>query len=143
MAKLLAFDIGKKRTGLAETDPLQIIASGLKTIPTSEIMNFLKDYCKDELPECLVIGEPRRLHGVPSEVEPFIQSQIRKIQAKFPLLNIVRMDERFTSKMASQAISQSGMPKKKRQNKDLIDEVSAVLILQSWMENQNYKKGLF
>jgi len=143
MAKLIAFDIGQKRTGIAETDSMQIIASGLKTIQTSELLSFLATYIDSEMPECLVIGEPKRLHGVPSEVEPFIQKQINKIKAKYPSLVIERMDERFTSKMASQAIAQSGMSKKKRQNKALIDEVSAVLILQSWMEHRNHKKFNF
>ena len=136
MAKVLALDIGTKRTGLAETDPMQIIATGLPTIATTDLAAFLDRYVAQESPECLVIGEPKRLHGVASDVEVFIQKLITAIKQKHPLLAIARVDERFTSKMASQAISQSGMSKKKRQNKALIDEVSAVIILQSWMQQQ-------
>ena len=137
MGKVIALDIGTKRTGVAETDALQIIASGLTAISTSEILSFLSEYIKNENPDVLVIGEPKRLHGVHSEVEVFIREKIEQIRKAFPDLRIDRVDERFTSKMASQAIAQSGMSKKKRQNKDLIDEVSAVLILQSWLEQNN------
>ena len=133
MAKVLALDIGVKRTGVAETDFMQIIASGLTTIMTQDLMKFLTDYISDENPDSLVIGEPRRMHGVHSDVEEFIKKKIKLISSKFPDLRIYRVDERFTSKLASQAISQSGMSKKKRQNKALIDEVSAVIILQTWL----------
>lgn len=133
MAKVLALDIGTKRTGVAETDPLQIIATGLKTIETTQLLPFLNEYITAEKPEALVIGEPKRLHGEASQVEAFIRQQILKIQKTFPALAIHRVDERFTSKMASQSIAQSGLKKKQRQNKALIDEVSAVLILQSWL----------
>ncbi len=133
MAKVVALDIGTKRTGVAETDPLQIIATGLKTIETAKLFAFLKDYIETEKPEALIIGEPKRLHGAPGQVEAFILQQIQKIQKLYPSLPIHRVDERFTSKMASQSIAQSGLKKKQRQNKALIDEVSAVLILQSWM----------
>jgi putative Holliday junction resolvase len=136
MAKVLALDIGTKRTGVAETDPLQIIATGLKTIDTTQLIPFLKEYMAAEKPEALVIGEPKRLHGAPSQVEAYIRQQILQIQKTFPALAIHRVDERFTSKMASQSIAQSGLKKKQRQNKALIDEVSAVLILQSWMSTQ-------
>ena len=141
MAKVLALDIGTKRTGVAETDPLQIIASGLPTIETTGLLEFLRRYVTTEQPECLVVGEPKRLHGVASEVEVFIQSLLTQIKVLFPELKIERIDERFTSKMASAAIAQSGLSKKKRQNKALVDEVSAVIILQSWLEQKN--KGLW
>ena len=133
MAKVLAFDIGKKRTGVAETDPFKIIATGLPTIDTNELFRFLAKYVALENPELLVIGEPKRMHGVASEVEGFIQETIVKIKSNYPQLPIQRVDERFTSKMASHVISQSGMSKKKRQDKALIDEVSAVIILQTWL----------
>lgn len=139
MAKVLAFDIGKKRTGVAETDPFQIIATGLPTINTEDLLTFLEQYISAENPDLLVIGEPKRMHGVPSEIEGFIQETISKINKKFPAINIVRVDERFTSKMASHAISQSGMSKKKRQNKALIDEVSAVIILQTWLDGSRFR----
>lgn len=137
MAKVLALDIGTKRTGVAETDPLQIIATGLPTLETAALLNFLQGYVAKEQPECLIIGEPKRMHGTPSDVEQFIQTVIQQITARFPTLKMVRIDERFTSKMASAAIAQSSLPKKKRQNKALIDEVSAVIILQSWLEQKN------
>ena len=134
MAKVLALDIGTKRTGIAETDPFQIIATGLKTISTTELLFFLDDYLKAEDLECLVVGEPKRLHGVASDVEKYIGEIVNQIQKAFPKLKIERIDERFTSKIASQTIANSGLKKKKKQNKALIDEVSAVIILQSWMQ---------
>ena len=134
MAKVLALDIGTKRTGIAETDPFQIIATGLKTISTTELLFFLDDYLKTEDLECLVVGEPKRLHGVASDVEKYIGEIVNQIQKAFPTLKIERIDERFTSKIASQTIANSGLKKKKKQNKALIDEVSAVIILQSWMQ---------
>ncbi len=136
MAKVLAFDIGTKRTGVAETDPLQIIATGLPTIATEKLMEFLRQYMAKEKPEALIIGEPKRLHGAASDVEQFISKQIVAIQKAFPDLTIHRVDERFTSKIASLSIAQSGLKKKQRQNKALVDEVSAVLILQSWMDRK-------
>ncbi len=133
MAKILALDIGKKRTGVAETDPYQLIATGLPTVFTTDLLTFLAVYVATEQPELLVVGEPKQMHGAPSEVEGFIQESIKKINLKFPELPIQRVDERFTSKMASHAISRSGLSKKKRENKALIDEVSAVIILQTWL----------
>lgn len=133
MPKVLALDVGKKRTGVAETDPFQIIATGLPTIETSQLLPFLKNYIEKEAIETLIVGEPKRMHGVPSDIEAFISPLIIKIQKLHPALKIERVDERFTSKMASQAISESNLPKKKRQNKALIDEISAVIILQTWM----------
>lgn len=133
MAKVLALDIGKKRTGVAETDPMQIIATGLPTVETQNLLPFIEVYVEKEKPDCIVIGQPRRMHGALSEVETFISQFIRKLAQKLPHIRIEREDERFTSKMASAAISQSGLSKKKRQNKALVDEVSAVIILQSWM----------
>lgn len=138
MAKILALDIGTKRTGVAETDALQIIASPLPTIQTANLLPFLANYCTTENLECLVIGEPVRHSGEPSQVEDFIQQIIAKIKAQFPALNIERQDERFTSKMASAAIAESGLPRKKRQSKMLVDQVSAVLILQSWLAKPKF-----
>jgi putative Holliday junction resolvase len=136
MAKVLALDIGKKRTGIAETDPFQLIATGMPTVFTADLFTFLQGYISEEKPELLVVGEPKQMGGMPSEVEPFIQEVLAKIKAKWPTLLVKRVDERFTSKMASHAISQSGMTKKKRQNKALIDEVSAVIILQTYMNRK-------
>jgi putative Holliday junction resolvase len=133
MAKIIALDVGTVRTGVAETDPFQIIATGLPTVATKDLISFLKTYMANENPECLVVGEPKRMHGEASEVEGFIGQKIAEIKKLFPDLRIERMDERFTSKMAAQTIAQSNLKKKQRQNKALVDEVSAVLILQSWM----------
>ena len=136
MAKAIALDIGAKRTGVAETDPLKLIASGLETIETTRLLFFLDDLLKKEEIDVLVVGEPKRLHGESSEIETFIKQVISQIQKAFPTLNIERVDERFTSKMASQAIAQSGLKKKKRQSKALIDEISATIILQSWLQTR-------
>ncbi len=136
MAKILAFDIGKKRTGVAETDPLQIIATGLPTVDTQQLLKFLKKYVAQENPELLIVGEPKRLHGEPSEVEGFILNWISIFKKHFPNLPVQRVDERFTSKMASSVIAQSGLPKTKRQQKGLVDEVSAVIILQTYMDRK-------
>ena len=133
MAKIIALDVGTVRTGVAETDPFQIIATGLPTVATKDLISFLKTYMAIENPECLVVGEPKRMHGEASQVEGFIGQKIAEIKKLFPSLRIERMDERFTSKMAAQTIAQSNLKKKQRQNKALVDEVSAVLILQSFM----------
>ena len=131
----MALDIGGKRTGIAVTDPMRIIASGLTTIATSELIEFLKKYMLTEHVELLVIGEPKQMDNSPSESTPIIEAEIQKIKLAFPSLSIRRVDERFTSKMASQVIAQSGKSKKERQNKSLIDTVSATIILQSYMES--------
>mgnify|MGYP000854432518 CR=1 FL=1 len=136
MAKVLALDIGKKRTGIAETDPFQLIATGLPTVLTTDLFSFLDTYIKAESPELVVVGEPKQMQGMASEIEPFIQEVLVKFKAKWPAIPVQRVDERFTSKMASHAISQSGMSKKKQQNKALIDEVSAVIILQTWLNRK-------
>jgi putative Holliday junction resolvase len=136
MAKIIALDVGTVRTGVAETDPFQIIATGLPTVATKDLLTFLKAYIPRENPEYLVVGEPKRMHGEASEVEGFISQKIAEIKKLFPALRIERMDERFTSKMAAQTIAQSNLKKKQRQNKALVDEVSAVLILQSWMSRR-------
>lgn len=136
MGQILAVDFGEKRCGLAATDDMQIIASGVAGIFTKDLISFLEKYFKENSVETLVIGLPTRLNGELSDVETVIQTYIKKISERFPNLPIDRMDERFTSKMASQAISQSGKSKKQRENKHLLDEVSAVLILQSYLEKK-------
>jgi putative Holliday junction resolvase len=136
MAKVIALDVGTKRTGVAETDPMQIIATGLTTVKTPELLKFLKDYVAKENPQCLVIGQPKRLHGELGNIEGFIVELISKISKKHPNLPIERIDERFTSKMAFQTMIDSGLKKKDRANKELIDEVSATIILQSWLSKK-------
>ena len=136
MGRILAFDYGKKRTGIAVTDPLQLIASGLKTVETSEILNFLKAYCTDEEVVLFVVGLPRQMNNLPSENEQFIKSFIRNLKRTFPEIPIKREDERFTSKMAFQSMIDSGIKKRQRQNKAMVDEISATLILQSYLNRK-------
>ena len=130
----MALDCGTKRTGVAITDELQLIASGLTTVETERLLSFLHNYTKMEQVECLVIGKPKQMDNSDSESEPFIQALIRQISKEFPDLNIDRVDERFTSKMAFQTMIDSGLKKKKRQDKSLVDEISATLILQNYLE---------
>lgn len=136
MARILAIDYGKKRTGLAVTDEMQIIASGLTTVATKDLLSFLNDYCNSEKVETIVVGEPKRLHNEASEIEVDISKFLEKLDKILPEIKVVRMDERFTSKMAFQSLIDSGLSKKKRQNKALLDEVSATIILQSYMDSQ-------
>ena len=133
MPRLLSIDYGQKRTGIAVSDELQIIASGLTTLPTEKVLDFLKEYCSTEKVETIIIGLPKQMNNEDSESEVFIQSFIEKLSKTLPAIPIKRQDERFTSKIAMQSIIQSGMKKKKRQEKAQLDEISAVLILQSYM----------
>jgi putative holliday junction resolvase len=136
LGRILAFDYGEKRTGIAVTDELQIIASGLKTVETKKIFSFLTDYLKSETVELFIVGEPKQLNNKASESEQFIKPFIEKLSTTFPKIPIKRIDERFTSKMAFQSMIDSGLKKKQRQNKALIDEISATLILQSYLYNK-------
>ncbi|WBL26642.1 Holliday junction resolvase RuvX [Zunongwangia sp. HGR-M22] len=133
MARVMALDYGVKRTGIAVTDELQMIASGLTTIATSELLKFLEDYFKKEKVETVVVGEPKQKDNSASESEVFITEFLKKFTEKFPSIKLVRVDERFTSKMAFQTMIDSGLKKKKRQDKALVDEVSATIILQSYL----------
>ncbi|MDC6367453.1 MULTISPECIES: Holliday junction resolvase RuvX [Flavobacteriaceae] len=133
MARILALDYGKVRTGIAVTDELQLIASGLTTVETKDLLQFLEDYFKKENVERLVVGLPKQMDNTPSESETLIQSFLVKLSRKFPEIPVERQDERFTSKMAFQTMLYSGMKKKKRQNKAVIDEISATLILQAYL----------
>lgn len=135
MGRILAFDFGKKRTGIAVTDELQIIASGLTTVDTKKIFSFLTEYLKKETVELFIVGEPKQMNNSASESEQFIQPFVKKLSTTFPKIPIKRIDERFTSKMAFQSMIDSGLKKKQRQNKALIDEISATLILQSYLHN--------
>lgn len=132
--RIIAIDYGTKRTGIAVTDPLQLIASGLCTVPTAELIPFLKKYIASEPVEAFVIGQPKRMNNEDSEVEANIQQCIRSLQKEFPTIAIHRQDERFTSKLAFQSMLEGGLKKKQRQNKALIDEISATLILQGFLE---------
>ncbi len=136
MGRILAIDYGKKRTGLAVTDELQIIASGLTTIDTASFFTYMKEYLKKEPVELFLVGEPKRMDNTPSQSEILIQPFIEKMTQEFPQIPIKRVDERFTSKMAFQTMIDGGLKKKQRQNKALIDEISATIILQSYLYNK-------
>jgi putative Holliday junction resolvase len=136
MARILAMDYGTKRTGIAVTDDFQIIASGLTTIATSEIFTFLKNYIASENVELFLVGEPKQMNNTASESEQYIIPFIEKLKTNFPNIPVKRVDERFTSKMAFQSMIDSGLKKKQRQNKALVDEISATIILQSYLYKQ-------
>jgi len=133
MARILAIDFGEKRTGIAITDELQIIASGLTTVNTKELIPFLKTYISKEEVELFLIGEPKQLDNEPSQSEVFIIPFLELLQKSFPSIPTKRVDERFTSKMALQTMIDSRLTKKQRRNKALVDEISATIILQSYL----------
>jgi putative Holliday junction resolvase len=133
LARVLALDFGKVRTGIAVTDELQLIASGLTTVDTKDLLTFLEDYIKKESVERFVVGLPKQMDNTASESEVLIQDFLKQLSAKFPAMPVERQDERFTSKMAFQSMLDSGMKKKKRRDKALVDEISATLILQAYL----------
>lgn len=132
----MAIDYGRKRTGLAVTDPLQIIATALDTIETSSVIYFLKQYFPKEPVEKVLIGYPLNMDDSPTDATPLVEKFIRNFTKVFPNVPIEKVDERMTSKMASQAIAGMGLKKKDREKKELIDAVSAVIMLQEWMEHK-------
>lgn len=136
MPRILSIDYGIKRTGLAVTDELQIIASGLTTIPSKEIITFLKDYFSKENVSKVLIGEPKQMNGQPSESAPIIEKFVSNFKATFPDIVVERVDERFTSKMAFQTMIDSGLKKKQRQNKALVDEIAATIMLQDYLSRK-------
>jgi len=136
MPRILAIDYGKKRTGLAVTDPLQIIANGLCTVNTEELIPYLKNYCSNNAVELVIIGMPKSLRNDPTHATPLVEKFIPLFQKTFPNIPIQTVDERFTSKMAFQTMIDSGLKKKDRQNKALVDEISAVILLQSYMATE-------
>tara|TARA_B100000767_G_scaffold69166_1_gene65794 strand:+ start:372 stop:782 length:411 start_codon:yes stop_codon:yes gene_type:complete len=136
MGRLLAIDYGSKRTGIAVTDEMQIIASGLTTVDTKTLMDFLKSYTTKESVNLILIGLPKQMNNELSESEPLILKFIKRLTKELPDITIQRVDERFTSKMAFQTMIDSGLNKKQRKNKALVDEISATLILQSYLHNK-------
>lgn len=136
MARILAIDYGQKRVGIAVTDPDQIVASGLTTVKSIDIIDFLQDYFNKETVERVIIGEAKQMNNTDSESMQFINPFIKKFEKAFPDMPLQKMDERFTSILAKETILQSGVNKKKRQDKALIDKVSATIILQSYLEQQ-------
>ncbi|MDY3316534.1 Holliday junction resolvase RuvX [Riemerella anatipestifer] len=136
MGQILAIDYGKARTGIAATDDMKLIASGLAIVPTGELLLFLSEYIRSNVVEAVVVGYPVDLKGNVSEVETSILEFIEKFNTQFPEIEVRRLDERFTSKMASFFISQSGKNKKQRQEKGLIDKISATIILQNFLDQK-------
>ncbi|WP_445718925.1 Holliday junction resolvase RuvX [Flavobacterium sp.] len=137
MPRILAIDYGIKRTGIAVTDEMQMIAFGLTTIPSETAITFLKDYFSKEKVDSVIIGEPKQMNGEPSQSADIINAFVVKFQEAFPEMPLNRVDERFTSKMAFQTMIDSGLNKKQRQNKALVDEIAATIILQDYLR---YKK---
>lgn len=139
MSRILAIDFGIKRTGIAVTDPLQIIASGLTTLPTGEVLEFLKNYCITEEVERFVVGLPMHNDGSPAQIAPEVDAFAEKLQKLFPEKPVERFDERYTSREASKIILQSGVNKKKRRDKALVDKIAAALILEYYMEANHWR----
>ncbi len=138
MARIMAIDYGSKRVGIAVTDPLQIIANGLTTVHSKDLIDFLKKYIEKEQVECIVVGEPKRLNNEASDSARFIEPFVVHLKRTFPQIKVERIDERFTSKMAFQTMIDSGLKKKDRQNKELVDEISATIMLQDYMNRMKY-----
>jgi putative Holliday junction resolvase len=136
VARILSVDYGKKRTGIAVTDPLKIIAGGLATVNTSQLMEWLHNYLAHEEVELIVVGEPKQPNGQPSENLPRVMAFVRKLEREFPLIPVKLYDERFTSVLAHQAMIDGGLRRKARQDKALVDEISATIILQSYLESR-------
>ncbi|MEW6469536.1 MAG: Holliday junction resolvase RuvX [Bacteroidota bacterium] len=134
MGRIMAIDYGSKRVGIAVTDPGRIIASGLTTVHAKDVMEFLKSYFEKEAVEIIVVGEPKGLNNKKDEVSAAADRFSKELGRKFPDKIIERLDERFTSKIASRTLIESGLKKKDRQNKALVDEISATLILQDYLE---------
>ena len=139
MARLLAIDYGRKRTGIAVTDTLQIIANGLTTVPSHTVIHFLKDYIAKESVELIIVGLPRQMNYEESESMKYIKPFVKRLQKEIPDIPVEYFDERFTSRMAQQTMIDGGLKKKQRQNKALVDEISATIILQGYMEGRRMR----
>lgn len=135
MARILSIDYGKKRTGLAVTDPLQIIATGLTTVASPDLIPFLKKYIEKEEVELILIGDPRNLDDTPTHGTVLAQKCVKDLKKHFPGIPVKQVDERYTSKMAARTLYDSGLKKKKRQNKALLDETSATIMLQEYLQS--------
>jgi putative Holliday junction resolvase len=141
MGRIVAIDYGQKRTGLATTDALQIIATSIGTVPSGEVFGFLKKFVAENSVDFFVVGEARQMNNTMSESSRYIEPFVVKLRKEFPTIPVERMDERFTSLMATNAIREAGAKKKDRQNKALVDTVSAVILLQSYMEKKAGQEG--
>lgn len=136
MGRILALDYGRKRTGVAVSDPLQIIANGLTTVSSHELLDFLQSYTSKEQVELIVIGLPKQMSGEKSESMNYIEPFVRALKKRLPDMPVQFVDERFTSVLAHKAMLDGGLKKKDRQNKALVDEISATIILQSYLESK-------
>ncbi|MEJ7769926.1 MAG: Holliday junction resolvase RuvX [Chitinophagaceae bacterium] len=135
MPRILAIDFGLKRTGLAVTDPFKIIATGLTTVESKTLIPFIKNYVKQEAIELIIIGNPKNLDDTETHATPLVAQCIRELEKNFPLIPIKKVDERYTSKLAVQSMVQSGMKKKDRRNKALVDEIAATIMLQEYLQH--------
>lgn len=135
MSRILAIDYGLKRTGLAVTDPLKIIATGLTTIESKQLIPFLKNYFSKEQVELVIIGEPKNLDDSDTHATQLVRNTIKELEKNFPSIPVKTVDERFTSKMASRAMIEMGLKKKQRQNKALVDEIAATIMLQEYLRH--------
>ncbi len=137
MARILAIDYGVKRTGLAVTDPLQIIAGALTTVETPQLFNFLKDYFSREEVELIIIGDPRNLDDSDTHATPHVRKTIERLKKEFPAIPVVPVDERYSSKMAKGAMIEMGMKKMQRRDKAMVDKIAATIMLQEYMERNS------
>ena len=135
MARIIAIDYGLKRTGLSVTDPLQIISTGLTTVESRQLIPFLKDYFSKEQVERIIIGEPKNWDDTDTHATPLVEKCIKELQKQFPAIPITKVDERYTSKMAKQAMIDMGMKKMQRRNKAIVDEIAATIMLQDYMRS--------
>lgn len=135
MARIMAIDLGRKRCGVAVTDPLQIVANGLTTVASGELADWVVDYVSREEVDTIVIGEPRDMRNNPSDCSKYIEPIVNRLRKLLPTMNIVRYDERFTSVMAHQTMLDAGLKKTKRQDKALVDTIAATILLQSYLES--------
>lgn len=138
MGRIIGIDYGRKRTGLAVTDTLQLIATGLTTVPSGEVVGFLTEYSKKESIDLFVVGLPKQMNNEFSENMKYVQAFVTHLKRTIPFIPIEFYDERFTSVLAQRTMLEGGLKKKKRQNKALVDEISAVIILQSYLESKKY-----
>ena len=139
MGRIIAIDYGRKRTGIAVTDTLQMIANSLATIPSGEVVKFLSDYVAKEPVDLFVVGEPKQMNNEPSENMRYVEAFVKHLKRVLPDIPVAYYDERFTSVMAHQAMLDGGLKKKRRQEKGLVDEISAVIILQAYLESKKYQ----
>lgn len=140
MGRILALDIGRKRTGVAVTDKLKIVANGIATVETAKLIIFIQDYLKNEDVELMVVGMPKQMNNTPSDAVKYIEPVVNRLKKVFSTIPVVLVDERFTSKIAHQTMLDGGLKKMDRRNKELVDTISATIILQSYLESLDFQK---